>query len=592
MLLTEEISDDLLSMKGLKQFCVSFDAVTPEVFDAIRVHARYDRVYKNFKYFCKKKKELNRDDVTVGIAFTALRQNIEDLPKLVELAHEWGINLIYVAYAFISGTSDANWSLYFSQDLTNRIFDEATELGERLGVGVHLPSRFGQTEKQEWRKCSWAWNSVYLHPNGIVGPCCVIQYFTQTDDNRHLTDKRENSLTEKSFKEIWNGKDFIKLRKTVNEPDAFYPHCRHSCPVFGRGEAAELQKHFDPSLYPDEESIRSLAGTRDNDGVSQQSKKENLKRYFHSLKEKEMIVSSTPLEIFAEVSNRCNINCKMCSLHDSDREKGVIMSLELMKKLSSFLNDAYILHAHGFGEPLLNRDIGYLIESAKSNGVSVDFFTNGMLLNPERSERFVKSGVDEITLSLDGARKETVEWVREGVKFDILERNINHLKAMKDGIIKLEIKPLVVYDHLPMMKQYIKYFDPEKDGDLMNRVKSKAADYGIEFYSFLQTIDKNSDERPVSVEEPAGPPEPGFFCWYPFRTMYVRADGYIKPCCFYWDQTYLGNISTADIREVWNGEGYREIRSQCRDGIIPDGCRWCIKNSLRPPVDNAEHFDS
>ncbi len=259
-LLTEEMTHSLLAFKGLRHFCVSFDAVTREVFETIRVNARFEKVYRNFEYFCRKRRELGRDDVTVGIAFTALRQNIEHLPALVELAHDWGIDIIYVAYVFISGTSDPGWSLYYSQDLANRVFDEALQRSARLGVGLHLPPRFGQTETQTWRRCTWAWNSVYLHPNGIVGPCCIIQYFTQTDDGRHLTDRKENSLVGKSFKEIWNGESYRRLRESVNSPEPVYFHCKDSCPVFGRGEAADLHRHFDPVLYPDEEALKVHRG--------------------------------------------------------------------------------------------------------------------------------------------------------------------------------------------------------------------------------------------------------------------------------------------------------------------------------------------
>jgi MoaA/NifB/PqqE/SkfB family radical SAM enzyme len=254
-LLTKDIAHRLLDFKGLKHFCVSFDAVEKEVFEKIRMNARYNDVYSKFRYFCEQRKELMREDIQVGISFTAMRQNIEHLPTLVELAHEWGVNIIYVAYAFIAGTSDPVWSLYFEQDKTNRIFDEAYEKGLKLGVGVHLPLRFGHHSPEKWQKCSWAWNSVYVHPNGIVGPCCVIQYFTQTDDSSHVTDKKENSLMTKSFKELWNGNSFKKLRETVNSPKAIYSHCRSSCPVFGRGNASEINRHFDPLLYPDKNAL-------------------------------------------------------------------------------------------------------------------------------------------------------------------------------------------------------------------------------------------------------------------------------------------------------------------------------------------------
>ncbi len=354
-----------------------------------------------------------------------------------------------------------------------------------------------------------------------------------------------------------------------------------------------------------------------------QLKAENLKKYLRALKSKEIAIPNSPLEIFAEVSNRCNINCKMCSWYNS-KKGGPLMPLVAAEKISVLFPEAHVLHAHGFGEPLLNKNIGYLLGAAKSFDVYVDFFTNGMLLTPEKSEHFVKIGVDAITLSLDGARKKTVEWIREGVRFDTIERNMKYMKAIKDshgktkpkmsinfiamtcnfeeidelidlakewGIVKVEVKSLVLYDWAPLMKQYKKYYEPEKDDIILDKIKKKASDNGIEFYSFLELEPENAEEKVSAFEDNnSNQSMSSFFCWYPFRTIYIKADGNIKPCCFYWDESYLGNIFHSDLREIWNGDSYREIRRKCIDGIVPDGCQWCIINSLRPPYDDAEEF--
>lgn len=259
--LSEKLTETLVGFRGLKHFCVSFDAITAEVFEWIRANARFDDVKGNFENFCKRRRDQGRDDITVGISFTAMRRNIDQLPAMVEFAARWGIDVIYVAYAFIAGSSEPSWSLYYDQDRANRAFDEAENLGRKLGVGVSLPLRFGQKSDTKWRDCSWAWNSVYIHPSGVVGPCCIIQFFTQTDDYRHLTDKRVHSLETKNFREIWNGESFKKLRETVNTPEAVYTHCRDMCPVFGRGSTVEIHRHFDPALYPDSASAAPSSGT-------------------------------------------------------------------------------------------------------------------------------------------------------------------------------------------------------------------------------------------------------------------------------------------------------------------------------------------
>jgi MoaA/NifB/PqqE/SkfB family radical SAM enzyme len=67
------------------------------------------------------------------------------------------------------------------------------------------------------------------------------------------------------------------------------------------------------------------------------------------------------------------------------------------------------------GEPLLGKDLPAIIEHAHSRNIAVSFPTNlSVKLGGEKLERLVRSGVDAIYVSVDGACEETYRRYRVG----------------------------------------------------------------------------------------------------------------------------------------------------------------------------------
>lgn len=63
------------------------------------------------------------------------------------------------------------------------------------------------------------------------------------------------------------------------------------------------------------------------------------------------------------------------------------------------------------------------------------------------------------------------------------------------------------------------------------------------------------------------------FCHRPYDHLYVGKDG--KTRCCSWVKHSLGNLIDSDIKEIWNGEKAREIRSSIEDRSF----RFCDANS-------------
>jgi len=93
-----------------------------------------------------------------------------------------------------------------------------------------------------------------------------------------------------------------------------------------------------------------------------------------------------------------------------------------MRDISSFFMNG--------SEFLLYPNWRELVDEFLQGGISLKLATNGMLLTPDASEFLIKKGVlDDVTFSLDGARRETIERVRPMVRYDVVLGNIESFIA-------------------------------------------------------------------------------------------------------------------------------------------------------------------
>jgi len=89
-LLTERRSHRLIDA-GLDTLWVSLDGATPESYEDVRLGAMLPQVLDNLKTFREARRQWSyRPKPDIGIAFVAMRQNINDLPKVIELGRSLG----------------------------------------------------------------------------------------------------------------------------------------------------------------------------------------------------------------------------------------------------------------------------------------------------------------------------------------------------------------------------------------------------------------------------------------------------------------------------------------------------------------------
>jgi len=134
---------------------------------------------------------------------------------------------------------------------------------------------------------------------------------------------------------------------------------------------------------------------------------------------------SNPVGIWIEPTTRCNTRCAHCTHYY--RQFGCDMDPGVYRKVRALMLDRVTsVELLGCGEPLLAGNFWELFEDCDQRGLDMVTSTNGLLLQKDEIlKRLVRSRIT-LTLSIDGARKETFEFVRPFIKWetmlDILKR--------------------------------------------------------------------------------------------------------------------------------------------------------------------------
>ena len=136
-----------------------------------------------------------------------------------------------------------------------------------------------------------------------------------------------------------------------------------------------------------------------------------------------------PRLIALEVTRKCNLSCKHCraAAQNSDYENELTKNeiFGILENISSFSKPIIILTG---GEPMLREDIFEIASYGSSLGLKMVMGTCGLLLDRDNIKKLQKSCIQRISLSIDGANKETHDALRqkEGA-FDKLLEVINLL---------------------------------------------------------------------------------------------------------------------------------------------------------------------
>jgi len=278
------------------------------------------------------------------------------------------------------------------------------------------------------------------------------------------------------------------------------------------------------------------------------------------------IVRPLPIRLWVESASCCNLRCSMCPNKDMAPEQKKVLPFEVFTRIVDearhFANDMYLHHR---GEPLLNPRLFEMIRYAREAGIRTRFHTNGTLLGEERVEPLLDARPDLVSFSVDGFDKETYESIRVGADFEQTVGNI--LRFARARKARGARRPYLVVEKIRFIHSRV--------GETAAHVESLRRQFleaGVD-----EVIEKEEYVWATADAPERDGPRTCSVCTFPWYAMVVCADGTVTPCPQdFWAQMAMGNAGTTSLRDIWNGEAYRDLRRRFRTDVdsLPL-CRNC-----------------
>ena len=206
---------------GLDEFRVSTDAARRDLYARIRGVDAFDQMVENVEAFARRIRTAGSGP-KLSLWFTAMHENLADLPELVRLAHRLGVTEVYVQRLVYNGLGLATREQSLQramQAAEDALLREAEELAAELGIVFRASGATSPREsllspdgnRRPWARCRRPMTLAYITANGNVLPCCFSPFTTRDYASLILGNAFETSLLK-----IWDSESYHGFRAALH----------------------------------------------------------------------------------------------------------------------------------------------------------------------------------------------------------------------------------------------------------------------------------------------------------------------------------------------------------------------------------------
>lgn len=306
-------------------------------------------------------------------------------------------------------------------------------------------------------------------------------------------------------------------------------------------------------------------------------------------------VFAYPIKLTVCSGNVCNLKCALCPVgqNDKGRNKGLMEFCTFKKIIDECGPYLYKLDLFNWGEPFLNKDIFKMVRYAKKFKIKVIISSNLKHFNEKVCSELIKSGVDDLIVSLDGTSQESVNKYQVGNDFNEVISNIKKLVKEKKALNS--IKPIIQWRFL--VNRYNEN-EIEEAKDLAKEIGVDKLEITIFRCDMGNELLFTSKEQFENVQEWLPGNETLSMYDYPNKMkkktkvkecswLWTQAtinwNGSVSPCCAVWHEKFdFGNINSVSFRKIWNNKKYQEARRINRGdriNALDSICSICYLNN-------------
>jgi radical SAM protein with 4Fe4S-binding SPASM domain len=290
--------------------------------------------------------------------------------------------------------------------------------------------------------------------------------------------------------------------------------------------------------------------------------------------------SHDPVVYNTETTNNCNMNCEMCPRPTKMTRPVVTMPQEMFKRVADqlrswrasewskwedFVEKNYkidrndmsenhfflyvipkVLVLHGYGEPLLDKQIAERVQYLTDKNIPSYFSCNPWNININLGERLFEAGLNYIKFSTDSSDDFSVKQIRG--------KQANFSESYKKVIQLLDIKKEKGYK----TKIVITMLNLNKPNQIEDYERLCQKFEGKDVYVYLKSQDQLWFEETGAKTQSIHWLEP---CQFPWSSMTIKSDGSAVQCVEdYNNEIILGHVNEDSLMNIWNGKKYRRLR--------------------------------
>jgi radical SAM protein with 4Fe4S-binding SPASM domain len=318
----------------------------------------------------------------------------------------------------------------------------------------------------------------------------------------------------------------------------------------------------------------------------------------------DMDANNSLTHIALDISGSCNLNCRVCSLKRYYGVSGV-MSLDTVKKLNSILPQLKGISLQCNCEPLINPNIFNILKHIRSlnSTANILVITNGMLLSEDVAKNLLKSKINRILISVDGATKKTYESIRINAKFETVIKNIKEIvRLRKETDNELQEIGMVAVSTKENLHELLDILKLAKDLGFDSLTLNGLEPYTEEMANnILYGTTINSKYAKIYAQLKATAKEYNIILRLPSLTVVpyssceltsciIDWNGDVHPCSalsyerpFYYlgnkdlhPKLTFGNILSEDLIKIWNSRKFKNFRRDVHLGKFPSYCNNCL----------------
>tara|TARA_R100001163_G_scaffold65664_2_gene63851 strand:+ start:16491 stop:17618 length:1128 start_codon:yes stop_codon:yes gene_type:complete len=333
--------------------------------------------------------------------------------------------------------------------------------------------------------------------------------------------------------------------------------------------------------------------------------------------------SKEPIIYNIETTNACNMRCKMCPRTTRMTRKITFLQEEYYEKLitqikphapelwaewEKFCTETYgiapddpasenhfflyiiprVIQLHGYGDPLLDKNLGKVIETLTKHGFESYFSCNPANIDVPKTVEMMGAGLTYLKYSFEST---------DDIKFkDIRGNAANFTEAFKKTVEVLQIKEKLGYD----TKIIITMIDVGHDEDQQREFRELTKVFeDLDVYIYLKSEDQQWYRKDDSLKEyleerdrDVPEQEQEFYgtnaihwleyCKHPWMSMTIKSDGEVHMCMEdYNNEIFLGNSNENTLSDIWNGSLYEQFR---KDHFELNPCIKCTQECDMPKI--------